>query len=234
MVGVAAGLQELVRLTLLDYLTCEILIDAFVDPQTTVYEWRTRHSGVNARRLQEAKATGVCLDSWEAARSQVLEYIDSDTIIIGQALNNDLKILRLVHTNVFDSGLLVKRRINLSFARSWGLRGLCEELLQIAVQRKDSGHDPLEDCLATREIVLWMTRNREAFEAWVDKQRASEKAKRKEVIRLAEERRKAKEEARMKELEEKMERMNEGIISDSDLEREKEYQGILREEYGLE
>lgn len=39
--------------------------------------------------------------------------------------------------------------------RQWGLKMLCQELLNIVIQNDGKGHDYLEDALAAREVGLW-------------------------------------------------------------------------------
>lgn len=42
----------------------------------------------------------------EQARELFLDLIDEDTVIIGQSLENDFKVLRLVHTQVIDTAMV--------------------------------------------------------------------------------------------------------------------------------
>ena len=43
----------------------------------------------------------------EQARALFLELIDGDTIIIGHSLENDFKVLRLIHTRVIDTAMVI-------------------------------------------------------------------------------------------------------------------------------
>ena len=42
----------------------------------------------------------------DQARRRLLQLIDKDTIIIGQSLENDFKVLRLIHTRVIDTAMV--------------------------------------------------------------------------------------------------------------------------------
>lgn len=44
----------------------------------------------------------------EQARALFLELIDGDTIIIGHSLENDFKVLRLIHTRVIDTAMVTR------------------------------------------------------------------------------------------------------------------------------
>ncbi|TGO70917.1 hypothetical protein BELL_0646g00010 [Botrytis elliptica] len=57
--------------------------------------------------------------------------------------------------------------LDVGFNRTWGLSTMCSELLKLEI-RKNKGaiHDCLEDVLATREVVICCTQNKDAFQNW--------------------------------------------------------------------
>jgi DNA polymerase III epsilon subunit-like protein len=120
------------------------------------------------------------LFGWEQAREEVWKLIDANTIIIGHALHHDLDILRMIHTRIIDSALLVQAAVNVP-NRQWGLQTLCEQLIHLRIRNNPGKvHSCLEDVLATREVVLWCTQNSEELANWASERRIEEKRKIKE------------------------------------------------------
>ncbi|KAI1378145.1 ribonuclease H-like protein [Hypoxylon crocopeplum] len=172
MVGVANGRDELARLCAVDIISGEVLIDTLVSPTEVVFDWRSRYSGVTGAKMALAKASGEALNGWPAARTQLFRYADADTIFVGHALNNDLKVLHVSHKRVVDSGILVAEAVfgrGNGIPRRWGLKTLSRDLLGVTIQSSRGGHDCLEDTLASRELVLWCLREREQLAAWAEK-----------------------------------------------------------------
>lgn len=188
MVGIPHNLSEVARICVVDYLTGDVLIDCFVDPVEQVHDWRSRFSGITKENMAEAKYDKNCFPNWRAARAAVLQFVDANTTLIGTALQNDLKILRLVHSKIVDCGILAQQKVGSPWTRNWGLKNLCKDILDLDIQISAHGHNPLEDCMATREVVLWMTfLSKERFNDWADVKREQEEK------RFVEETRKAKE-----------------------------------------
>jgi len=152
--------SELILVTAVDFFTAEVLINNYVMPSVQILDWRTEYSGVTENHIREAIAEGECIDGWKEARSLLCTFIDTDTILLGHSLNNDLDQLRLIHFRVVDSSLTIPRLLN----QKHSVKALCAELLGATVQRGGKhGHDCLEDTLAARELVVWCLRNPDAF-----------------------------------------------------------------------
>ncbi|KAK2765044.1 hypothetical protein FQN54_008743 [Arachnomyces sp. PD_36] len=205
MAGVLGGqgeiLSEVVRLCAVDYITGNILIDTLVVPFERIVQWRTKYSGVSSAMLFSARARGETLRGWKEARDELWRYMDENTILIGQSLNNDLTALRMVHTRVVDSAILTKTAVERHCARSWGLKTLADALLGLKIQTGKGGHDCLEDTLATREVVLTCTQSPEKLEAWAEVERAliqEEKERREQEKKEKEEREKQEKEEQEK------------------------------------
>ncbi|KAH6687172.1 hypothetical protein F5X68DRAFT_261408 [Plectosphaerella plurivora] len=103
------------------------------------------------------------LPDWKAAREMVFKFADKETFIMGHGLENDLNILHIMHDKILDSAILTLPIDVLapgSLHNPWGLVFLCKRLLGIdfrVTRDPDSGrelHDPLEDNLVAREIIL--------------------------------------------------------------------------------
>ncbi|KAL1961726.1 hypothetical protein VTN77DRAFT_1126 [Rasamsonia byssochlamydoides] len=172
MVGVAGGQSEVVRLCAVDFLTGQVLTDIYVTPKQKVIAWRTKVSGVTEAILLSMQRQGKTVDGWQAARALLWEHIDKDTILIGHALNNDLNVLGMVHSQIVDSAILTKIAVSgPNCSRSWGLKTLCQQFLDREIQIDATGHNCMEDTFATREVLLWCLRNPEKLRLWAISER---------------------------------------------------------------
>ena len=220
MVGLTEGRDALARLSAVDFMTGEVLIDQLVVPTEHVVDWRTRWSGVSRAKMQAAREAGEAIEGgWAAARTLLSTLADSDTVLVGHALHHDLRALRITHDRIVDSSIVYAEEVfgcgdasedqskkDQRPQRLYGLRRLCKEVLGIAVQAGGrTGHDGLEDALATRELTLrylvwpaevraWASDARAVFEAQKlvreEKQRAKaeeKKAREKEAAAEREE-----------------------------------------------
>jgi len=193
MVGILGSnnreVSELVRLSAVDFLTGEVLIDTYVSPRGQVISWRTRYSGVNATVMRQQTARGnVVNGGWKAAREKLCGYIDASTVLIGHGLNNDLSVLGMVHTRVVDSAILTRETVGGDCDRHWALRVLVERFLAMEIQTGGmDGHDCLEDTFAAREVVLWCLRNPAELEEWAAEEREiiAEKERKKAALATA-------------------------------------------------
>jgi DNA polymerase III epsilon subunit-like protein len=169
MVGVGPGgsISALARLSAIDFLTGELLIDKLVQPSRMVVDWRTKYSGITARAMQAAHDSGEILEGAAAAREMISRHMDDETVLIGHALYNDLEVLGIQHEKVVDSASLVEAAVGHSVRTMWGLKKLCKELLGIIIQDAGKkGHDSVEDALAAREVVLWCMEFPKVLKAW--------------------------------------------------------------------
>ncbi|MCJ1389863.1 hypothetical protein MMC18_002720 [Xylographa bjoerkii] len=159
--------SELILLCAVDYLTGETLINTHVSPESHVIDWCTKYSGVTAHTMAEAEAQGKALKGWQEARFELWKYIDADTILVGQSLQNDLHVLRMIHTMVVDSAILTNLAVGFECTREWSLKVLCDELLGMKIQTQGKkGHVCVEDAFATREVVLLCCQYPERLETW--------------------------------------------------------------------
>jgi DNA polymerase III epsilon subunit-like protein len=163
--------NELARLSAVDFVTGEVLINDLVYPDGDVVDWRSRITGLNPHLMNDALQRGTLLKGWQLARSELWKYIDTDTILVGHSLNHDLKAL------VVDSAILTSEAVPGS-NRQFALVKLCDELIQVPIRTHDGGtHSALEDSFATREVVLWCLNNTMALQAWGRRQSGSPPSK---------------------------------------------------------
>ncbi|KAI2624486.1 ribonuclease H-like domain-containing protein [Xylaria nigripes] len=172
MVELVDHVSDLVRISVVDFITGDVLLNTLVKPVGAVKQWRTRVSGVHPGMLRAAKAdpNTTVLKGWPEAREKIFALADENTIFIGHALSNDLKVLRIASERVVDSLVLTAQAAFGSsikrFPRMWSLKSACKELMNIDIQRGRAAHDPLEDALAARELIIWCLTHSAALLAW--------------------------------------------------------------------
>ncbi|KAJ5154413.1 uncharacterized protein N7500_009852 [Penicillium coprophilum] len=183
MVGVRNGRQTLAFLSAVNFLTGEVLISRYVNPDEDVIDWRYEFSGLTQFIMTSAVASGAAFGSWREARDKLLEFIDKSTVLVGHSLNYDLEVLGIAHSKVVDSAILTAETVYPSvistkpLPRMWGLKKLAKDLLSLTIQDSDYGHNALEDAFAARDILIWCIRNPEELKVWAENKRVQEKPK---------------------------------------------------------
>ncbi|KAJ5822537.1 Exonuclease RNase T/DNA polymerase III [Penicillium robsamsonii] len=217
MVQVEAGRRELAFLSAIDFLTGEVLINNYVQPKAKVVNWDSRFSGVTPGAMNKAVKKGTALNGWEGARSKLWEFMDSETILVGHSLNNDLDVLGIIHWNIVDSSIITGEAVfynvhaSEALNRTWSLKTLTNELVNYDIQVGKQGHSALEDAHATRDIVIWCLRYPEHLKVWADNARDQEEVRvyERELKRTTEE--EAKEQKRKHDMEIKIQMLSRGV-----------------------
>lgn len=111
---------ELIRVTLVDYFTAEVLVDSLVWPDVPMASLNTRYSGIGWGTLKAARKEGRCVAGVAAARRAVWEYVSPGTIVVGHSVHCDLNVLRWIHPVVVDSLLLAKAAKGAASSNSGG------------------------------------------------------------------------------------------------------------------
>ena len=175
LVSMKGGEQGLIRVAVVDFFTGNVLLHGVVRPAGPVTDWRQEFTGLNKYLFREKVKKGKVLSGWEEVRERIFEVSTPETIFVGHALANDLRVLRIATDRAVDSMAMLSLAIfgNVRvFPRNWSLRGACHELMGLAVQKKRQ-HDPLADALATRELVLWCITHPNELGEWADRKRAN-------------------------------------------------------------
>ncbi|KAK1967340.1 exonuclease [Colletotrichum sublineola] len=181
MAGAVGGENELIQITMLDFLSGRILLSCLVNPSKHIVDWREDITGINAVSMQEAVAGNKALHGWEAARAELWRFADKETILIGQSVHNDLKVLHTSHSRIIDSAVVTADAAlgkSSKIRKRWGLETLCYEILGIQIRKPSQTggrgvHDALEDAFATRELVLLCAREPNKLKRWGEAARAA-------------------------------------------------------------
>lgn len=98
-----SGDSELIRVTLVDYFTSDVLLDSLVFPNVPMRDLRSRFSGVTWSELNKARRTRKCIFGRENARKAVWKFVGPNTIVVGHSAYNDLLALRWAHKTIVDT-----------------------------------------------------------------------------------------------------------------------------------
>ncbi|XP_060803378.1 exonuclease GOR-like [Amyelois transitella] len=139
-----AGL-ELASVAVID-VNGHVVYQTHVRPSAPILCYNTRFSGIRPRDLDRATKT------LQDVQYDLLEFVGTDTILVGHALENDLKVLKLLHTAVVDTCAMYPHARGLPMRRS--LRDLSKELLGRNIQQSSAGHSALEDAQAVMDLIL--------------------------------------------------------------------------------
>ncbi|KAF1969770.1 hypothetical protein BU23DRAFT_512655 [Bimuria novae-zelandiae CBS 107.79] len=109
------GDSELIKLTLIDYFTGEILIDKIVEPDVPLQHLNTKWSGVTWGQVRAAQRKRTSLQAPAGARRALWKFVGPETIVVGHGVHNDFKSLKWIHEHVVDSFIIefkIKKRID--------------------------------------------------------------------------------------------------------------------------
>lgn len=137
---------ELLRISAIEFLTGKDVLDVLVRPKGTVIDLNTRYSGV-----ARIEPTAV---SFERLLEILGKHMNSNTILIGHGLENDLNAMRLIHEKVVDTAILYPK-----FKATPTFRYSLKDLTFTYLSRDIQGgeHDSREDSLAAIDLVKYFT-----------------------------------------------------------------------------
>ncbi|KAK1236481.1 RNA exonuclease 3 [Marasmius sp. AFHP31] len=127
-----------------------------MDDGVEVLDYNTRFSGIladeyNRKALLPLKSIRKSLDA----------FINPETVLIGHALENDLRTLRIIHTRCVDTAIMFPHPAGAPYRRA--LRDLVRDHLGKMIQTGggSTGHSSLEDAIATLDLVRWHIRQQQ-------------------------------------------------------------------------
>ncbi|TTE81774.1 RNA exonuclease 5 [Bagarius yarrelli] len=83
-------------------------------------------------------------------QKKLLTLLPGNAVLVGHALDNDLRALRLVHPHVIDTSLLYRKE----FGQRFKLKHLAKVILKREIQNEQRrGHDPCEDAHAALDLA---------------------------------------------------------------------------------
>lgn len=135
---------ELLRITAVDFFSGEDVVDILVRPKGDVIDLNTKWSGI-AEIKDEAMY-------FEDLINLLGEIIDSNTILIGHGLENDMNSMRLIHNKIVDTAVLYPRHKTSPTFR-FPLKYLTFKYLGRTIQSGE--HDSSEDSLAAIDVVKY-------------------------------------------------------------------------------
>ena len=116
----------------------------FVNPFEKILSYNTEHSGV---RKEDLEGPGV--KRLQQVQEELCVVISDRTIIIGHALHNDLKVLKLLHNLIVDTKILY------AHTGMNSLRELALRFLSIDIRHSpETGHDCVLDARAALDLAL--------------------------------------------------------------------------------
>lgn len=108
-----SGDSELIKITMIDYFTGDILLDNIVEPDVQLRHLNTRYSGVTWHDMRTAQRNRTSLKATTGAREALWRYVGDQTIVIGHGVSSDLRAMKWIHDNVVDSYVIefgIKKR----------------------------------------------------------------------------------------------------------------------------
>ena len=150
-----SGDSELIRVTLLDYFSGQVLVDNLVDPDVPMRHFNTRYSGVRPVDMDIARRAGTCLHGRDSARNAVLQFVGPSTLVVGHSTQHDLTALRWIHPKVIDTYIL-ESALNETAENGAPIESTLESLALSDVKIKNNANDSQQRSKGNGRLSLKM------------------------------------------------------------------------------
>ena len=150
MVETQAG-SELAHVTVIDdHLV--VVYKTLVKPDHPIIDYRTGSTGLTKECMAGASTRLVDV------QAKLLGMINGSTILIGHALEHDLRALKLIHGTVVDTSIVFKHpNYPQNQSNKYSLKELTRRVLHRDIQLGQ--HDSEEDAVASFQLMLWKIQN---------------------------------------------------------------------------
>jgi RNA exonuclease 1 len=118
--------------------------ETLVKPDNPILDYNTVFSGLREGDLDHVRTT------LRDVQKRLLDLFNDRTIVIGHALRNDLKALKILHNRVIDTEEVFPHPKGLPFTRS--LKRIVQETFNMNIQMYD--HDSRQDAVACMNLML--------------------------------------------------------------------------------
>lgn len=123
-----------------------LIYERLVKPAAEVIDHNTRFSGIRPEDYKENNYTTLA-----QVQQEILSFVHNNSILVGHALQNDLRALRIIHPNVIDTSIAY---LNWSGApKRHSLKELARSILNRDIQLKE--HDSVEDACASIDLIFY-------------------------------------------------------------------------------
>lgn len=129
-----------------------VLLDSYVCPDTPILNYRTQWSGITPEIMSQVTIRLSQIQLF------LLRLITTETVLIGHALENDLKVLKICHNRCVDTSIMYPHIRGFPLRRK--LKTLAKDYLFIDIQSSDNGmtnvlegHDSVEDARTTLALA---------------------------------------------------------------------------------
>ncbi|KAJ6257449.1 hypothetical protein Dda_7233 [Drechslerella dactyloides] len=158
---------ELIKLTLVDFFSKEVLIDSLVRPQAKIKNMLTSLHGITYKDIAAAVRSSEAILGRDAAREKLFHFVGPETIVLVHGGLNDFLSLRWYHHAILDTQEVESRikRIGDDELADWladegtSLEAMSRLKTGVHIRKGNGIHDSLEDAMACRELGVWYANN---------------------------------------------------------------------------
>ncbi|GMH88211.1 hypothetical protein TL16_g11090 [Triparma laevis f. inornata] len=139
--------SELARCTITE-LGGKTIYDRYVKPSNVITDYLTLYSGISEKTWTSQEYTTL-----EEFQSEVYKIVNSEDVVVGHSLENDLHAMKIVHLNCIDTAVLFKDNDD---GRKHSLKYLIKGFFGRDIQRAE--HDSGEDARAAMDLAILKAR----------------------------------------------------------------------------